>query len=84
MDALVTPSLEATVTRDGQSAWNVAACYAKLGDRALSWLEDAISRDLIPVQFLAIVDPFMASLRGDPRFEALMDQARARQRSFEV
>jgi TolB-like protein/thioredoxin-like negative regulator of GroEL len=80
-DALVTPVVDPYARRDGQAAWNVAACYAKLGDgaRALAWLEHAIDRDFIPVQFLATIDPFLAPLRGDARFEALMDRARERQ-----
>jgi eukaryotic-like serine/threonine-protein kinase len=86
VDALATPSLEPYARRDGQSAWNIAACYAKLGDagRALAWLESAIDRGFVPVQFLATIDPFLAPLRGDPRFEGLMNKAREKQRAFEV
>jgi len=86
LDALMTPSLEAAARRDGQAAWNVAACYARLGDdaRALGWLENAIARNFVPVAFLETIDPFLAPLRGDPRFEALMEKAREKQRAFEV
>jgi eukaryotic-like serine/threonine-protein kinase len=79
-------SFHGTARRDGQSAWNVAACYAKLGDveQALAWLEHSIDRDFIAVQFLSTRDPFLSSLRGDPRFEALMEKARARQRAVEA
>jgi hypothetical protein len=86
MNALVTPAFDLYARHDGQSAWTMAACYAKLGDgeQALAWLEHAIDRGFIPVQFLATVDPFLASLRGDPRFEALMDRARDRQRAVDA
>jgi serine/threonine protein kinase len=87
LNALVTPPFEATAARNGQLAWNVAACYARLGDatRALAWLDDAINHEFVPAQFLATIDPFLASLRGDPRFEALMDKSLpARSRSWKA
>jgi hypothetical protein len=86
MNALVTPALDLYARHDGQSAWTMAACYAKLGDAepAFAWLEHAIARDFIPVRFLATIDPFLASLRGASRFEALMDRARGRQRAIDA
>jgi hypothetical protein len=35
-------------------------------------------------RFFSTIDPFLATLRGDPRFETLIERAREDQRSFEV
>ena len=44
----------------------------------------AIDRGFTNSRFFAECDPFLARLRGDPRFEALMDRARAKQQELEV
>jgi hypothetical protein len=64
----------------------IAACLARVGDfdGALEWLERAINWGFSNHRFLAEHNRFHAPLRGDPRFEALIERARKQQEAFEV
>ncbi len=64
-------ALDELVTRHAHnSAESIAQVYAWLGDRdrAFEWLDRALEDELWGVKF----DPFLSSLRGDPRWSALL------------
>jgi len=67
-------------------SWMAAAASASVGetDEALYWLSRAIEMGFINHRFFAEHDPFLATLRGDPRFEELMERAREKQREIEA
>ena len=52
-----------------------------LGDaeNALDWLENAIEHGFLNHRFLGEIDPMLAPLCVDPRFQALMARARMQQ-----
>jgi serine/threonine protein kinase len=54
------------------SSW----CYAFVGetDRAIDWLENAMQRGFIHYPFLSRSDVVYAGLRGNPRFDALLER----------
>jgi len=64
----------------------IAACLVQVGDNdgALEWLERAITRGFSNHRFLSEHSRFLAPLRGDPRFWALMERARKTQQTFVV
>ena len=66
---------------DTELTWMLAAASATVGDldEALYWLSRAIEMGFINRRFFADVDPYLARLRGDPRFEELMERAREKQ-----
>jgi TolB-like protein len=82
--SLLTPDLLETSRRDPEYSYRVATVYAVLGesDAALDWLGNAVHRGFLNHRYLSEVDPFLVSLRGDPRFRALMDEARELARAF--
>jgi hypothetical protein len=53
-------------------------------DQALRWLGNAIDLGFVNCDFFSRIDPLLEALRGDPRFEALMERAREKQRAFGV
>lgn len=71
---------------NGHVSWWIADCLARVGDaeEALRWLDNAIRLGRINSRFWSEVDPLVASLRGNPGFEALMERAREKERAFEV
>ena len=71
---------------DKELSWFAAIGFANIGetDQALRWLSAAIEMGIINHRFFAETDPFLAKLRGDPRFEALMERAREKQREIEA
>jgi serine/threonine protein kinase len=72
--------------RDFQYSWFVACAYVMLddADSALDWLENAIELGFLNHRYLAEIDPILAPLRGDPRFQALIARAREKQAELET
>jgi serine/threonine-protein kinase len=70
---------------DKELSWMAAAAFASVGDtdEALRWLSQVIEMGFINHRFFAEHDPFLAKLRGDPRFDALMERAREKERALE-
>jgi hypothetical protein len=64
----------------------LAGAYARAGDidNAIRWLEVAVDRGFINHPFLTRVDPSLDNLRGEPRFQQLMEVVRERWQRFEV
>ena len=64
----------------------LAGAYARAGelDYAIHWLEVAVDRGFINYPFLARVDPSLANLRGEPRFQQLMATVRDRWERFKA
>ena len=60
--------------------------YALVGrrDDALRWLREAVERGFINHPFLARLDPFLESIRGDAEYKALMQQVQRRWQAFEA
>jgi len=64
----------------------VATGFARAGDSeaALRWLDQAITWGFTNHRFLSEHNRFLAPLRGDPRFEALMEKTREKERGFQA
>ena len=71
---------------DKEFSWWLADSFALMGDTedALRWLESAIDLGFTNHRFWSEIDPFLAPLRPDPRFQALMNRARDKQLAFEA
>jgi tetratricopeptide (TPR) repeat protein len=84
--ALLTEEFEATCRRDPEWSLFLGDCLAALGshDRAMEWLENAVERGYVNHPFLAEHDPLLASLRGNDRFQRLLERAKAGWESFRV
>ena len=83
---LADPGTRDALAMATELTWMAAAAAATVGDldEALYWLSRAIEMGFINHRFFAEVDPFLAKLRGDPRFDELMERARAKQREIEA
>jgi hypothetical protein len=64
----------------------IAACLALVGDHdgALDWLERSVAWGFSNHRFLSEHSRLHAPLRGNPRFQTLVDRAREKERAFEV
>ncbi len=79
-------ALKDLATQDKEFSWWLAsACsFAGEADEALHWLGNAIDLGFVNHRFFSAMDPFLAPLRGDPRFAALMARAREKQAELEA
>ena len=80
------PKMEGSARSDLCYSFFIAEIYALLGQRgeALDWLENAIKVGFINYPFLAEKDPFLANIRGEPRFKKLMERVKYEWEHFEV
>jgi serine/threonine protein kinase len=79
IDASLTPDRVRWARTDLQYSLQLAESLAMVGDadRAFEWLENAIAHGVVNYSFLAVRDPFLATLRSDPRFTPLMARVKA-------
>jgi TolB-like protein/Flp pilus assembly protein TadD len=82
----ITPDLEKTALRDPWWCHWIATVYAILAavPQAIRWAEQAVSVGFINYPMLSERDPFLTRLRGEPRYEALLEKAKHQWESFEV
>ena len=86
LELLDTPEVKHLAPRYGRTAQMVSACLAHVGetDRAFEWLERAIERWFTNHRYLGEYERLLAPIRADPRFEALMERAREKERALVV
>jgi len=80
------PAFEIWAWRDFAYSFHVADIFVVLGDRekTFKWLEHAVSIGYINYPFLNEYDPFLASIRGEERFQKLMERVKQEWEHFEV
>ena len=83
--AVLTPEIETIANATDVLPRFLAHGYAAAGmpDRTIHWLSIAVDRGFINYPFLAHHDPFLKSLRTDPRFRQLLAIVRERWEKFE-
>ena len=85
LDAMTDTFLSQTRT-DPQFSWFLSGCYALLDeqDEAVTWLENAVRGGFKNYPSVAEHDPFLARLRGNHRFEALLERIKHEWETFEA
>ncbi len=85
INLLLTPEFISTAERDLQTSYNLATFYAKLGDNenALNWLSNAVNRGFINYPMLFQLDPWLANIRSEPRFQELIERVKYEWEHFE-
>jgi non-specific serine/threonine protein kinase len=82
----VTQRWQSQAWQDYWAPFTMAEGYAVLGQtaEALRWLEHAIDKGWINYPLLAEKDPWLANIRGEPRFRKLMERVKYEWEHFEV
>jgi len=81
----VTPELRAAAQWDEIFSWWLADCFALVNERdaAIDCCERAVEFGFINLPWLSEYEPFLANLRGEPRFVRLLERARTAWEAFE-
>ncbi len=76
--AALTPDLFAYLRSDCHWSWYVAGFWAILGDhdQAIDWLTNAVDRGFVHYPLFARIDPLLAPVRSEPKFQALMERVK--------
>ena len=82
----VTPQLQTAAKGVEYLSRDMAHGYALIDEKekALDWLENAVDRGFIAYSFLNSHDPFLENIRGEERFEKLMERVKYEWEIFEV
>jgi eukaryotic-like serine/threonine-protein kinase len=83
---MITADLVTAASIDCMKACFLMSFYAIVGDKemTLKWLEAAVGRGLINYPFYNNYDPFLAKIRGEPRFQKLMERVKYEWEHFEA
>ncbi|WP_260703850.1 serine/threonine-protein kinase [Edaphobacter flagellatus] len=86
LDRSLTQELSQIAECDPHYSWNIAQCYAILGDEqhAVEWLEKARLKGFINYPMISRWDPLLASIRKSAGFDDLIDRVREQWENFEV
>jgi non-specific serine/threonine protein kinase len=81
----MTPDFRKTCQRDGEWSYYVADAFALLDEKkeALDWLENAVNRGFINYPFINNYDFFLDNIRGEERFNKLMERVKYEWEHFE-
>ncbi|MCX6830237.1 MAG: protein kinase [candidate division Zixibacteria bacterium] len=81
----MTPELQITCRRDSEWSYIVASMFALFDNKeeSLDWLENAVNRGFINYKALQR-DPFLKNVRGEKRFNDLLERAKYEWEHFEV
>ena len=82
----LTPNIVEEARIDPENSVYIADLFALLKDNAsaLFWLENAVKKGFINYPFLNEYDPFLKNIRGDERFQKLMERVKYEWEHFEV
>jgi serine/threonine protein kinase/tetratricopeptide (TPR) repeat protein len=82
----ITDDLITTAKRDPQWSWHLAVGYTLIQEheRALDWLDNAVSRGLINYIFLSEHERFLDPLRRSERFVSILGRAETAWKDFRV
>jgi len=86
LSSLEDPSIKAMALRDFAGSFFLSEIYAQLDEKekTLEWLEHAVNLGFINYPFLNEYDPFLAGIRGEERFQKLMERVKYEWEHFEV
>ena len=82
----LTPDIKKRLLSIGGDSYLVAVFFAMANDKeeALNWLENAVEKNFINYPLMAEKDPFLANIRGEPRFQKLMERVKDEWEHFEA
>ena len=85
LQALTKPERE-ILWNDPEGPWLMADYFALLNEKteALSWLERAVARGWANYPLFSKIDPFLANLRSEERFQKLMERVKREWENFEI
>ena len=74
----ITPEVQAFARQAMYASWILANCFALIGEveSSLTALENAVKLGFINYPFLSRLDPLLARLHGEERFQRLMERVR--------
>jgi TolB-like protein len=83
---IMTPSFIKTCQQDLTFSFHLAGIFASLNDKdeAIKWLEQAINKGFINYPLLNVNDPLLENIRGENRFQELMNRVKYEWENFEV
>jgi TolB-like protein/predicted Zn-dependent protease len=83
---IMTPDFQKTCQRDSEWSYYVVVAFALLDEKkkALDWLENAVNRGFINYPFISMHDTFLDNIRGEERFNKLMERVKYEWEHFEV
>ena len=83
---LITEDIRVMLWNDFHMPWFIAECYSLIGETelALDWLDRALEQGIINYPLFSKLDPFLENIRGEPRFNKLMERVKHEWENFEV